>query len=178
MSAAAPVPAVSFRPFFRAAGRAVSIVPGETGAEDLEVLTALAGPVSAGRFPAAPTLVTTLTVQLGGASAACGSGWRQTRATGTHWNSGVNVELFWPRLDETQRSAMLAFLLDVVKIGSGGGTSLLAVTVDIDGAGLIGSAVDLLIDAPSGPLENLLERIAGTTGLYSLGPLTARELLT
>lgn len=171
-----PPPGVQLRPFFQSAGRQPALVPGSSGAEDLAVLVPLTGPISAGRPPIPPQLVSLLEVSMQPATSAAGSGWRVSRARSEHWNQGVSVELEWPLLTSAQRDELLAFLRDQVGLDGPGG-ALRAITIDVDGADVPDSAVDLLIvDVPDG-VDTLLERVAGTDGLYRFGPVRAVEVL-
>ncbi len=171
-------------------GRSTPIVPGETGAEDLAVLVPLAEPVSAGKPPIAPVLVSSLELVVGdggagGASVQAGSGWRITRAGGGAgggdvWGSRAVVELEWPSLTEAEWATLGDWMLDNAVLGGSGG-SLNAMTIDVDGEDLPGHEVEVrAIDVPAN-VETLLERLpgvaGGSEGVYRFGPLRCEEVL-
>ena len=183
-----PTPAVQFRPFFREA-RSSPVVPGSAGAEDLVLLVPAGGIISAGKPPIAPALVSVLEVSLAPEASPVSSGHRVTRrpgiggsVQGLHWNAGVSVEIEWPVLTTAQWETLRAWLLEDVGLGGEGG-SLRAITIEVDGAGVTDSAVDLrLVDVP-GDVETLLVRISGSGPgvggaecLYRFGPVRGVEV--
>lgn len=175
------LPAIQFRPFFRPS-RAAAVVPGSTGAEDLALLVPAAGVISAGKPPIAPALVSEIEMEFGLGDVGASSGWRCTRpgrAHGQHWNGGVSVSIEWPVLTREQWTVLKAWLLDEVGLGGEGG-SLRAITVEIDGAEVADSAVDVRLVDLAGDIETLLVRVAGSgpgaETLYRFGPVRAMEV--
>lgn len=179
MSAFPPLaPGVSLWTFFK--GRGEPIVLGSTGAEDLVPLVPLVEPVSAGRPPVMPMLVSSIEVPIGAASVQGGSGWRRTApAPGVGvglWGGRVVIDVEWPILEQDQLDVLLAYLQDEVGLGGKGGT-LRAMTIDVDGEDNTGSAVEVrAIEVPEDVME-LVERVCGRVGIYRVGPLRCEEVL-
>lgn len=181
MSGPAAEPGIPFRPWFK--GRGDPVFPGATDAEDLALLAPAVEPVGAGRPPVAPRPPGRLEVPLAGAAGRqAASGWRQTRAAGSLPIGRAVVELEWGPMTRQEWQALRRFLVEEAGLGGGEGGAARAITIDVDGEGAAGSAVEVRILAAPDGLEQLLERTDGSGpdghgAVYALGPVRAEEML-
>lgn len=163
------VAAIQFRPFFKGRDPLVlsgEALPGATGAEDLVALAPIFEPISAGRPPVAPDLVTELELPLIGAAAPVQSGWRVTRSSGTLWGGRVVVDVQWTGLEEDEWALLRPWLVDVLGLGGDGGSEL-AFTIDVDGEDVTDSQVEVRAVGLAGDAETLLSPVSDEDGLYS-----------
>lgn len=148
-------------------------VVGGAGAEDFVAIVPLTEVDGAGEPPVPPTLVEACTPAWPVRRIVGGSGLAVTSPLSTRGRARYTVG--WPGLAQAERDAVLAWLLDEVVIGGGGGDggSLRAMAIRIDGPE--GDPVEVRIISAA-RAEELLERTADSEGLYSIGPFECEEV--
>jgi hypothetical protein len=130
-------------------------------------LVPVAEPISAGAPPVLPSLVDRIQAVWPVSRRRTRSGWLITAPTATR--PRPRFTLTWPGLTQEEADALLEFLeVDV-------GRTRFAMTVQVDGP-LAGSAGAITV-RPLAPVgRELVHRIAGTDGLYAIGPLEVEEV--
>lgn len=183
-----PTPGVQFRAWC-SSRPAAPVTRADLG--DTVPVRALNAPPSAGRPPVPPAFPERIEIEPVVVSVGVGSGWRVTRAAvpgaagqadaggryaGPLWRAVVTLE--WGPMTGPEWAALRAFLVDGLGVAAGGGGGALrAMTIDIDGADVPESAVDVRLLGLGEAIEQLVHvdgRGAGTVDeVIRFGPVRA-----
>lgn len=143
---------------------------GGAGAEDFVAIVPLTEVDGAGEPPVAPTMVESCSPAWPVRRVVGGSGLAVTSGLSTRGRARFNVG--WPGVSQADGDAVIAWLVEDVVIGGGGG-GLRAIAIRIDGPDA--DPVELrILDASR--VEELMERVFDAEGLYSIGPFECEEV--
>lgn len=162
-------PAIQLAPW---KGTPNSVTPSVgTGSGQLIALLPVAEPVSVGAPPTLPSFVQGVETDLAGEVRRVRSISGHLKTTARTSGHRARFSVQWEGLTKAQRDAMWSWLNTTV----GGGGTLRAFTIAIEGEGAGGSTNLRMLQPPS---ETHVRRKAGTAGVYTLGPVECEEVIS